>query len=102
MEVVAGCGLLVLTGDLDVRSVSAVREALVGLLEDTPGDVVVDVTGVELIDVAGLGMLTAAHRRAEREGRRLVLRGCRGSVRRVLALTRLGRVLRQESEPVSA
>ena len=102
MQVSAGGGVLVLVGDLDVRSVSGVREALVQLMETTPGDVVIDVSGVELIDVAGLGMLAAAHRRAEREGRQLFLRGCQGSVRRVLSLTRLGRVLHQDTEPVTA
>lgn len=102
MEITASSGVLVLVGDLDVRSVSAVREALVQLMETTPGDVVIDVAGVELIDVTGLGMLAAAHRRAQREDRQLLLRGCQGPVRRVLGLTRLGRVLHQDAESLTA
>ena len=46
-----------------------------------------------IIDAAGLGMLTAAHLRAERAGHRLVLRNCSDEVRRVLAVTHLNRVL---------
>ena len=38
-------------------------------------------------------MLTAAHLRAERAGQRLVLRNCSNEIRRVLAVTRLNRVL---------
>ena len=48
---------------------------------------------LEIIDAAGLGMLTAAHLRAERAGQRLVLRNCSNEIRRVLAVTRLNRVL---------
>jgi anti-anti-sigma factor len=45
-----------------------------------------------MIDAAGLGMLTAAHVRAERAGHRLVLRNCSDDVRRVLAVTHLNRL----------
>ena len=46
-----------------------------------------------MIDAAGLGMLTAAHLRAQRAGHHLVLRNCSDDVRRVLAVTHLNRVL---------
>ena len=102
MYVSDGPGGLVLAGPLDARSAAAVREALRDALDMTTGDVLLDVSGVESIDVIGLGVLAAAHRRAEREGRGLVLRGCQGSMRRVLAKTRMSRVLRQESERLTA
>ena len=56
-------------------------------------DVVVDLGALEIIDAAGLGMLDAAHLRAERAGHRLVLRNCSNEIRRVLAVTRLNRIL---------
>jgi anti-anti-sigma factor len=45
-----------------------------------------------MIDAAGLGMLTAAHLRAERAGRHVVLRHVPDDVRRVFAVTHLNRV----------
>ena len=81
---------------LDVRNVGHVRTTLNAVLESASGrsvDVVVDLGALEIIDAAGLGMLTAAHLRAERGGQRLVLRNCSNEIRRVLAVTRLNRVL---------
>ncbi len=78
---------------LDVRNVSLVRFRLNAQLDAADGDLVLDLTGVERIDAAGLGMLTAAHLRAERLGHRLVLRNCTKEIRRVLAVTHLNRIL---------
>jgi anti-anti-sigma factor len=77
---------------LDVRSVGHVRVTLNQAIASADGDVTVDMTALELIDAAGLGMLTAAHLRAERAGLRLVLRNCSKELRRVLAVTRLNRL----------
>ena len=85
---------------LDVRSVAAVRTTLAAVQDAAPGDVVVDMSTVEVIDAAGLGMLAAAHVRAQRGGRRLVLRACSKELRRVLAVTRLNRVLYVERTAV--
>lgn len=87
---------LVLSGRLDASSVEEVRASLNRLIDSTDGDVVADLSGVDVIDVTGLGMLAAAHRRLERAGRHLVLRGCADHVRRVLAVTRLTRVMHVE------
>lgn len=84
---------LVVSGWLDVRAAAVVRAALAEALEATQGDVVVDVGGVDAVDVTGLGVIVAAHRRALRQGRRLVLVGVGPSLARVLAVTRLHRVL---------
>jgi anti-sigma B factor antagonist len=81
---------------LDVRSVAATRTALSAMQDAADGDVVVDLSELEVIDAAGLGMLAAAHVRGERSGHRLVLRGCSKDLRRVLAVTRLNRVLHVE------
>lgn len=98
MQVSRYGGVLLLVGALDVRGVAEARDAVTALMDQTPGDVVVDVSGVESVDVTGLGMLAAAHRRAEREDRQLLLRGCSGSLRRVLAKTRLDHVLHLEPQ----
>jgi len=78
---------------VDVRNVAQVRARLHAMLAEAPGDVTVDMGDLEIIDAAGLGMLTAAHLRAERAGHRLVLRNCSKELRRVLAVTRLSRIL---------
>jgi anti-anti-sigma factor len=89
-------GGLALAGDLDRRSVSLAREALHGVLGSGSGDVVLDVSGVGLVDTTGLGLLVASHRRAASSGRRVVLRGVGPGLARILAVTRLHRVLHVE------
>jgi anti-anti-sigma factor len=54
---------------------------------------VVDLAGVEIVDASGLGVLVGAHRLASRRERRLVLRHVPQRVERLLAATRLNRVL---------
>lgn len=85
---------------LDVRSVGAVRTTLTAVQDAAAGDVVLDMSALEVIDAAGLGMIAAAHVRAERSGQRLILRGCSKELRRVLAVTRLNRVLHVERSPL--
>jgi anti-sigma B factor antagonist len=96
MQGVRGIDPLALSGRLDGSNVREVRASLEGLISAGDGDVVVDMTCVDVIDAVGLGMLAAAHRRLELAGRQLVLRGCAGHVRRVLAVTRLNRVMHVE------
>jgi anti-anti-sigma factor len=84
---------VVLTGCLDARSVGIVRTALHSAIDESSGNLVVDFRDVEYIDAVGLGVLAAAHRRIEREGRHLVLCGCSPALRRMLSVTRLTRIL---------
>jgi anti-anti-sigma factor len=82
-----------LAGVLDVRAAAAVRTALYEAFERIDGDVRLDVSGVDAIDVTGLALIVAAHRLAVRQDRRLVIVGVRAPLARVLAVTRLHRVL---------
>ena len=84
---------------VDVTTSADVRYALSIAIDAAPtGDVVVDASGVEMVDVAGLGVLVAAHRRARQAGRRLVLCDPQPRIMRLLAVTRLHRVLNLERE----
>jgi anti-sigma B factor antagonist len=85
-----------LSGYLDVRSVGDVRQQLNDLIDTTAGDIVVDLEAVDAMDATGLGLLVAAHRRVDRLGRNLVLRHPVPSVVRILAVTKLSRVLHIE------
>lgn len=86
---------MVLSGSFDGRSTSEVRDVLHDLRE-TYGDVVVDVSGVESVDLTALRLLAATVRVSERQGHTLTLRGCTPSMRRVIALARMRRLLPAE------
>lgn len=101
MHVATDGNTLVLTGSLDGRSTGEVRDLLYDHLQ-RHGDIVVDLTAVDLIDVTGLTMLAAASKVVSRRGHRLRLRGCSPSLRRVIAFTRVRGVLHVERYPASA
>jgi anti-anti-sigma factor len=101
-EVQQTSGGLRLAGFLDVRGVGDVRAALQSLLDSSEGDVHVDLSHVVAIDATGLALIVTAHRRAMNQGRRLVLHGVGPSVARLLAVTRLNRVLTVRRAPASA
>jgi anti-anti-sigma factor len=85
--------LLRLQGRLDVTTVADIRTVLHEAVDLGADDLVVDLSDVELVDATGLGVLVGVHRRASRLGRRLVLRGVPPRVLRLLAVTRLSRIL---------
>ena len=93
---------LVLSGRLDVAAAADVRLALAEAVDAGRGPLVLDVAELAAVDATGLGVLVGAHRRAGRAGRVLVLRDVGPSLARVLAVTRLDRVLRQERSAVCA
>jgi anti-anti-sigma factor len=87
-------GMLVsVSGRLAAGTVPDVRLVLMAAADSGTGDLVVDLSGVERIDASGLGMLVGAHRLALRRERRLVLRDVPPRIERLLAATRLNRVL---------
>jgi anti-sigma B factor antagonist len=89
-----------LAGLLDVRSVGDVRQILNHLIDFSEGDVIVDLEAVDALDATGLGLLVATHRRTQLLGRQLVLRHPVPSVVRILAVTRLHRILHVERTPL--
>ena len=76
---------MALSGRLDGRHASEMREALYERIEGEQGDVVVDLTEVESIDVTFLRLLATAAVHVERAGHRVILRGCSPSLRRLIA-----------------
>lgn len=92
MDITTDGPTLALHGDFDVRSTFRVRTALYDHL-DAHGQVVVDLTDVDTVDVTALKVLAFATRQASIEGHHLVLRGAGPAVRRLLHLSHLIRVV---------
>ncbi len=94
-----------IVGRLDVTTAADLRAELLGLLEgETEGPVaelVVDLSGVESVDMVGVGLLVGVHRHAQRHGRKLVLTGVPPRVMRLFTATRLRRVLAVRDLPRS-
>ena len=93
MELRTNGNTLELSGSLDVRCTAELRTAVYRLLEEHEGDVGVDISRVESIDLTTLKMLAVANRSAERQGRRVVLTGGSPGVRRLMHLSHLRSML---------
>lgn len=90
-------------GALDVTTAATIRADLTDLLAaGGTDDLVVDLTQMGALDTVGLGLLVGIHRQAQRAGRRLVLTGVPPRMSRVLAVTRLNRVLSIDGTPAAA
>ncbi|MEO7943572.1 MAG: STAS domain-containing protein, partial [Marmoricola sp.] len=66
MELTTHGSILEPTGSLDVRCTAELRAAVYRLLEENTGDVRVDISRVESVDMTTLKMLAVANRVAER------------------------------------
>lgn len=56
------------------------------VIEMTTAQCIIDVTDVDFIDSAGLGMLISAQEKVAERGGRITIRGASGSVRRIMDL----------------
>jgi len=88
----AGHGVVTLRGKLEVVDAPAVASHLVTATAVYGPRVILDVSGLECIDSAGLGVLVRALTRTRRSGGDLPLAGPRDVVSRVLTATGLSGV----------
>jgi anti-anti-sigma factor len=86
----AGTTRLRLDGDesLDYTCAQAVRDDLLSRITGNT-DVVVDLSGIEFIDSAGLGVLVSVYKAVRRSGRKSRYTGVRPSVMHVLQVIKL-------------
>ena len=80
-------------GRLDVRVAADLRLDHHAAIDDGVGDLHLHLDKAELGDATALAVLLECHRRARREGRRLVLAGVTPRTARLLRASRLDRVL---------
>ncbi|WP_322754942.1 MULTISPECIES: STAS domain-containing protein [unclassified Frankia] len=85
-----------LTGRVDVRTVGDMRMRLHTAIDGGTGQLRVNVSGLELVDHAGLGVLLGGARRARRSGRSMLLVDVPAALGKLLAANRLGRILRSD------
>jgi anti-anti-sigma factor len=83
-------GALRIDGELTIYTAEAVRERLLGALQDQPA-VEIDLAGVTEFDTAGLQVLMAARSQALKAGAELRLQGASPAVRDLLDLYDLNR-----------
>ena len=75
-------------GELDTATAPALTNRLLAVGAEHPERLVLDLTGLVFVDVAGARALDAAHKALEAQCR-VILRGPRPSARKVLGLTGL-------------
>jgi len=92
VDIMSDGHVLVLSGDLDVRSTMQVRTAVQELL-GSYDEVEIDLSGVENADVTALRVLAAATVQSIRDGHHLTLRSPSPVVRRMLLISHLARVV---------
>src|SRR5580704_10316408 len=88
-QVVGGVPTIYLQGELDSYSAPRVRHILETLTENQQPTVLIDMTGLEYIDSAGLGVLVAALKHVNDRGGALALVGLTSAVARVFRVTGL-------------
>lgn len=81
-------------GDVDVLSSPRLRECVKNVLASGCTDVVLDLTGCQLLDSTGLGVIEATVRTLRRRGGHLAIAGAAARIRRLFAVTKLDRRVR--------
>ncbi len=82
-----------LTGSLDASATQKVREELDGLCQSDRPKIIIDLEKVQFIDSSGLSVLVATLKKARNKGGDVVLINLSSSVRSIIELTRLHRIL---------
>jgi anti-sigma B factor antagonist len=84
--------LVKLDGQMYVPDAAMLRERLLQLVEKGTHSVDVNMSRLDFIDSAGLGVLIGIHKRLMERGGHMTLTGLRGSVKELFTLTRLDKV----------
>jgi stage II sporulation protein AA (anti-sigma F factor antagonist) len=88
--------LLLLAGELDIATAPLVTEAANLIDRTTPECVIVDLSGLEFVDAAGLSALIQTREELTASGFLVLLRGTPPCLRRILEITKLTRTFAWE------
>jgi len=93
-----GTGPVVVTavGEFDFESSDRLRSALMTVVQEGDGNVVVDLSRTEFLDSIAIGVLLQAWQRLRSLDRELVIRSPHERIRRVLQIASIGEVVRVE------
>jgi anti-sigma B factor antagonist len=93
VEIIEGMPVVAAPEEIDITNAETLRSALLTAAANGHGALVVDMTRTRFCDSSGLHTLIAAHKRAEAEGREVLLVIPSPAVLRVFALTGMDRVI---------
>lgn len=88
----SGITVIDLSGEIDVGHAARLRDILDERIGGSTGTVLLNLSDVVFIDSSGLGVLIAAHRKAQDVEQTLALANPQAPVQRVFELTRTSRV----------
>jgi anti-anti-sigma factor len=80
---------LLVQGELDIATAPRLLACFQAIVEKGPCEVVLDVSGLDFVDSAGLSLLVALQKRADSKGKRLDVRSPSPQLLRLLELTGL-------------
>ncbi len=89
-----GITVVDLRGEIDIAHAPRLRDLLEELIANSSARLLINLSDVAFIDSSGLGVLIAAHRKAQETGGILGLANPQAPVQRVFELTRTNRVLK--------
>ena len=87
-----GSVILALHGEIDAANVDEVEAQFDALLVSTTGDVRIDCSAIEYIDLTGFDALVRVHHELAHRGRRLILTRTTPRIRQLLEITALDRL----------
>jgi anti-sigma B factor antagonist len=87
-----GLVVVVVHGEVDIRTAPELRDCLGQIIDDGVGRVVLDLTDVEFLDSTALSVMVGAHKRLTKKGAPLSIVAGSEAVQRVLTVTGLTRV----------
>lgn len=88
-----GCTVVEIAGVLDLGTLPELRTCLDQVMDEGASRIVLDLTGVRLVDSSALGALVSAAQQLRQRSGALCLAGAQPLVRRVLELTSVDRLI---------
>jgi len=83
---------VILSGNIYVEDAQAIRESLIGYIDQGNSSISIDLSDVDYIDGSGLGALALVNKQAQMKGGRVEIKGLRGRIKELFELTRLNKV----------